>query len=109
MLLPTAEILPPDDVSTPVIRLKVVLLPAPFGPISATISRAWTSKETLLTAITPPNCLRAFSTWSRTPDCPAQRVRASSFSDVSGFLPPDLSGSNDIRSEERRVGKEGNG
>ena len=52
---------PPVVVSTPVIRLKVVLLPAPLGPIRATISRAWTSKETSLTAITPPNCLRAFS------------------------------------------------
>ena len=30
---------PPVVVSTPVIRLKVVLLPAPLGPISATISR----------------------------------------------------------------------
>ena len=58
---------PPVVVSTPVIRLKVVLLPAPLGPISATISRAWTSKETSLTAITPPNCLRAFSICSSAP------------------------------------------
>ena len=57
---------PPVEVSTPVIRLKVVLLPAPLGPIRATISRAWTSKETSLTAITPPNCLRAFSICSST-------------------------------------------
>ena len=55
-LLPSTEIVPPVDVSTPVIRLKVVLLPAPLGPIRATISRAWTSKETSLTAMTPPNC-----------------------------------------------------
>ena len=64
---PSTEIVPPDEVSTPVIRLKVVLLPAPLGPISATISRAWTSKETLLTAITPPNCLRALSMCSSAP------------------------------------------
>ena len=37
--LPRTEIEPAVAGSTPVIRLKVVLLPAPFGPISATISR----------------------------------------------------------------------
>ena len=68
IFLPSTEIVPPVDVSTPVIRLKVVLLPAPFGPIRATISRACTSKETLLTATTPPNCLRAFSICSSAPD-----------------------------------------
>ena len=59
ILSPSTEMLPPVEVSTPVIRLKVVLLPAPFGPISATISPACTSKVTSLTATTPPNCLRA--------------------------------------------------
>jgi len=44
--LPSTEIAPPVVVSTPVIRLKVVLLPAPLGPIKATISRVWTSNET---------------------------------------------------------------
>ena len=67
MLRPSIEMLPPEEVSTPVIRLKVVLLPAPLGPISATISRAWTSNETSLTAITPPNCFRALSICSSTP------------------------------------------
>ena len=31
IFLPSTEIVPPDGASTPVIRLKVVLLPAPFG------------------------------------------------------------------------------
>ena len=64
---------PPDGGSTPVIRLKVVLLPAPLGPISATISRGRTSKETSLTAITPPNCLRALSICSSASGAAAAR------------------------------------
>ena len=40
----------------PVKRLKIVLLPAPFGPISARISPARTSKETFCTAARPPKC-----------------------------------------------------
>jgi len=38
--LPSTEMWPLVAGSTPVMRLKVVLLPAPFGPIRATISRA---------------------------------------------------------------------
>src|SRR6185437_15639582 len=34
-----------------------VVLPAPFGPIRATISPAWTSRETPSTAFRPPNDL----------------------------------------------------
>ena len=76
-----------STVSTPVIRLKVVLLPAPLGPISATISRAWTSKETSLTAITPPNCLRALSICSSTLGGGRRRGCAPArSSDVSGRL-----------------------
>ena len=45
--------------STPVTRLKVVDLPAPFGPIRPTISPARTWKLTSLTATRPPNSLRA--------------------------------------------------
>src|SRR5204863_7832336 len=84
MLLPKAEIRPPDEVSTPVIRLKVVLLPAPFGPISATISRARTSNETLLTAITPPNCLRAFLICSSTPGAAGALTRAGKVREMLG-------------------------
>ena len=96
--------MPPDDVSTPVIRLKVVLLPAPFGPISATISRAWTSNETLLTAITPPNCFRALSICSSTSDVAAAGGRAGKVSDVSGRLRPGLNGSRAISQGQTPVG-----
>ena len=44
--------------STPVIRLKVVVLPAPLGPIRPTISPALIWKLTSLTATRPPNALR---------------------------------------------------
>ena len=64
ILLACDEIFPPLAGSTPVIRLNIVLLPAPFGPIRATISLAFTSNDTLLTATTPPNCLRASRTSS---------------------------------------------
>ncbi|MNL12983.1 hypothetical protein D3C87_1338680 [compost metagenome] len=48
--------------STPVTRLNVVDLPAPFGPISPMISPARTWKLTSFTATSPPNCLRAART-----------------------------------------------
>src|SRR5271169_5795503 len=38
-------------------RLKLVVLPAPFGPISATVSLAFTEKLTSWTARSPPNRL----------------------------------------------------
>ncbi len=41
--------------SKPVIRLKNVVLPAPFGPISAVISPRWTSRCCTSTAVMPPN------------------------------------------------------
>ena len=53
----------------------------PAGPISATISRAWTSNDTSLTAITPPNCFRACSICKSTPDAGVARGRAGSVSD----------------------------
>ena len=43
--------------SAPVIRLKLVLLPAPFGPISAVMVPAFTSKDTLSTATRPAEAL----------------------------------------------------
>ena len=50
-------ILPLVTGSTPVIRLNTVDLPAPFGPISPTISPSRTSMSKSLTAFRPPNCL----------------------------------------------------
>ena len=63
--------------STPVIRLKVVDLPAPLGPIRPTISPARTWKLTSLTATRPPNSLRtACTSSSSSPRRPAWRARA---------------------------------
>src|SRR5437588_8044285 len=41
----------------PVITLKTVVLPAPFGPITEKISPASIFKLTWLTAVSPPNCI----------------------------------------------------
>src|SRR5215210_1330753 len=47
----------PADVglSKPVIKLKNVVLPAPFGPIRAVMMPRWTSMWSTLTAVMPPN------------------------------------------------------
>ena len=103
-LLPSTEMVPPVEVSTPVIRLKVVLLPAPLGPIRATISRAWTSNETSLTAITPPNCLRALSICSSTRGSGRRALARGRVSDVSGSLRPGLNGSRAISQGQTPVG-----
>src|SRR5438876_6450681 len=54
----------------PLNRLKQVVLPAPFGPISPTISPVSTVRSRLLTAASPPKCLerlRASSSGIRQP------------------------------------------
>ena len=43
--------------STPVSRLMIVVLPAPFGPISAWRAPFSTDSETSFAATMPPNCL----------------------------------------------------
>ena len=55
---PTKRTSPPLNGSRPEIRLKVVDLPAPLGPISPTICPALIWKLMLFTATSPPNCLR---------------------------------------------------
>ena len=54
---PRQRTAPPVSGSTPVIRLKVVDLPAPLGPIRPTMSPARIEKLTSFTATRPPNCL----------------------------------------------------
>src|SRR3954465_5872853 len=49
--------------SNPVIRLKNVVLPAPFGPISAVIRPRCTSRCCTSTAVMPPNCRTMLSTF----------------------------------------------
>src|SRR5690349_3728166 len=51
---PSNMIRPDDGRSTPVRQLKKVLLPAPFGPMTARISPRCTAKLTLLRAVRPP-------------------------------------------------------
>ncbi len=53
--------------SSPLIRLNIVLLPAPFGPISPRISPRRSSNDRSLTATRPPNSLRAARTSSSGP------------------------------------------
>ena len=50
---------PPLDRATPVSRLNVVLLPAPFGPMRPTISLASRCSAMSFTATRPPNVLRS--------------------------------------------------
>src|SRR6476659_2553574 len=57
---PKADTDPVSGRKNPVIRLKLVVLPAPFGPISATVSPSFTEKPTSWTARNPPNSLLKF-------------------------------------------------
>ena len=50
-------IFPDSGLYIPVITLKRVDLPDPLVPISPTISFSLTWRETLLTAVTPPNLI----------------------------------------------------
>src|SRR5260221_14505381 len=54
MSLPSNTTLPPSGLSTPVMRLNKVVLPAPFGPTTDTTSPAPTENDTSLTANSPP-------------------------------------------------------
>src|SRR4029079_6183477 len=72
--------------SKPVSRLKNVVLPAPFGPISAVITPRWISTWSTSTAVRPPNVRRTPSATTigsglETPgsaSSPARALRASS-------------------------------
>src|SRR5205085_784705 len=54
MFSPLNRMRPAVGRSTPVRQLNKVLLPAPFGPMTARISPGSTSNETLLSAVKPP-------------------------------------------------------
>ena len=56
MRRPANRALPPSARSSPLIRLKVVVFPAPFGPIRLTNSPSATSRSSAATATTPPKC-----------------------------------------------------
>src|SRR5438270_10486460 len=54
---PSKRIEPALGGKVPAIRLKIVVLPEPFGPIRPRISPGLTAKDTPLTARNPPNRL----------------------------------------------------
>jgi hypothetical protein len=59
--LPKNFTVPEVDGFNPVMALRKVVLPAPFGPIKPMTSPWCNVMETLLTAINPPNFLVKFS------------------------------------------------
>src|SRR5271156_5594460 len=71
---PNAHTEPASGRWYPVIRLKLVVLPAPFGPISATDSLSLTEKLRSRTACSPPNRLQRW------------RITSASAIDRSAFL-----------------------
>jgi hypothetical protein len=62
---PSKRMSPESGVYKRVTTLKTVVFPAPFGPISPTISPGCTSNETPSRATTPPNRRVTFSTTRR--------------------------------------------
>ena len=68
----------------PDITLNSVDLPAPLGPINATICPKFTSKLTSWTALRPPKCLATSSTRRQTPARVADKVAGFG---ASGFRP----------------------
>ena len=69
MFLPSNRISPESGASWPLIMLKQVVLPAPFGPIMARNSPGATAKLTSLTARTPPKALDSERTSSTLMTC----------------------------------------
>src|SRR5512133_149500 len=60
---------PPSALYTPAIQLKSVVLPAPLGPMSPTISPSFTDRVTLSLATRPPNRLVRLTTSSSAISC----------------------------------------
>ena len=63
--VPSNTIDPDVGLYTPVSWLKKVVLPAPFGPISATIAPRGMTKSMSSEAMSPPNSFRTFVATSR--------------------------------------------
>src|SRR5207248_9480778 len=64
---PSSTIVPLSGRWTPVNRLKMVVLPAPLGPIKPTSSPQPTARSTSSTARTPPNAFDNPRAWSAGP------------------------------------------
>ena len=88
MSRPSKMIRPDEGLSSPAIRLNVVVLPAPFGPMRPVMVPAVISNVQSRTACRPPKCMFRLSTLSKTvppvrhprqpvpPDPPPARRRA---------------------------------
>src|SRR5262244_3866675 len=76
MSAPSNRMRPEVGRNTPVRQLKNVLLPAPFGPITARISSRTTAKLTLLSAVNPPNRIVRSSVRNMLAGAPAAAVIA---------------------------------
>ena len=63
-LRPLKRTLPRVGFCSPLITLKQVVLPAPFGPIRPVTRPASATNDAWLTAVTPPNCTTTSSTLS---------------------------------------------
>src|SRR5215475_10795608 len=63
---PAKRMVPRSGLRKPEARLKTVVLPAPFGPITAVIEPSATAKEAPSTAATPPKALPTLSSSSST-------------------------------------------
>src|ERR1700734_4261781 len=73
MSWPSKRMRPDVGLKNPVIRLKKVVLPAPFGPMMARSSPGSTVIEISLTAIKLPKCLETFSICSKLTMSPFSR------------------------------------
>ena len=60
---PSKVTVPPSGFSMPSRQLKNVVLPAPFGPMSPTISRSSTSSDTSSSAVIPANVFVISTAW----------------------------------------------
>ena len=68
MSAPPNSMVPASGLVKPASISKVVVLPAPFGPMRPSVSPAVTSKSMPCTAAMPPNDLRSPRTCSSVPD-----------------------------------------
>src|SRR5437867_2880143 len=72
---PLNTIIPAVGARAPVIRLKSVVLPAPFGPMIERTSPCWMPRLTRFTAARPPKRRVSSRVWRSVRDTPAPPLR----------------------------------
>src|SRR5215216_3074421 len=86
---------PASGGKTPVIMLKIVVLPAPLGPISAVVSPLGSEKDRSWTARTPPNTFSrprsSRMASGRVPDSPPLGVGSAATRVAPPFSPGEVS------------------